>query len=643
MTRTTLWLTGVALSAMASVALAHGGAYQPPPPPMPTGGAVPPGPQIGGPTTGGGGPGGGPLTPSGGPTKGPITPSGPSAGGGGPGGGPTTPGGGTPTPTTPGGVPTGPVPGAGIPGAGVTPTRPSPGRSSGPGVGHWTRWWYPNRLRLIEWSARVGDQAGDTTPGGRVRELSQDLWRAEAQIALAAALNHDNEDIASGAAIALGKAGDPAQAGALVRVLQDAKRQQPVREAAALALGLLPVNGEGSDHDVRRALEHIVRNGKEPTRLRATSVYSLGLRGEPASAPLLLEAAAAGEAQWDVPAAAVSALGLAGYDLTQPDLLQHLEGPRRRRKHDSVRRAYAAHALSFSEDQTSLEALREAATDSDRDVQRAAIMALGARVTATDVETVEVLIRVLHREKDGVSRQMASIALGRSGHEKAEASLRHAYLKGDGMLQPFAAIGLGLLARHPGRERAARVVVRDLETRANSDLRGALAIAVGLSRDPTGAPILRELAGDRGDPQLRGHAALAIGLMDDRTAGAPILRRLITDVNDPNVQREAALGLGMLGDREGLRILKGLLEDGSTVYAQGSAAVALGRIGGQDAGSSLLDLLKDDKRPDIARGMAAVGLGLLLDRSEGRRLAKVGADLNWYLFTPTVHEILTIL
>jgi len=54
-------------------------------------------------------------------------------------------------------------------------------------------------------------------------------------------------------------------------------------------------------------------------------------------------------------------------------------------------------------------------------------------------------------------------------------------------------------------------------------------------------------------------------------------------------------------------------------------------------------LLENDKRPKVARGMAAVGLGLVLDQTEGRGLSRVGADLNWYLFTPTVREVLTIL
>ena len=41
--------------------------------------------------------------------------------------------------------------------------------------------------------------------------------------------------------------------------------------------------------------------------------------------------------------------------------------------------------------------------------------------------------------------------------------------------------------------------------------------------------------------------------------------------------------------------------------------------------------------------MAAVALGRMLDRERGAKLALVGADLDWHLFTPAVEEILSIL
>jgi len=586
----TFWLAGLTLAACAVPALAHGGSYQPPPPPPVPAGAVPPGRVPTGPTTGGGST-----------------------------GGPTT-------------------------GGGKGATRPSARTGGGgPGLSHWTRWWYPNRRHIIDWSTRVANRRqADTTPSGNSIKSGAGMWRAEVQAALHVALSSSNEDLASGAAVALGKLGDSSDAPALARLLNDRTRQQPVREAAAVALGLLPTDSEAAD-DARRVLERVVRNRKEPDRLRAMSVYALGLRAELASLPLLMEAAQATSPTWDVPAASIGALGLAGFDIVQPDLMGLLEGPRRRKGSESVRRAYAAQALTALGTEAALDALREAVTDSDENVRRSVVLALGSVADADDDATMDALVRVLYRDKDGPCRNVAAISIGRIGHDRGESALRRAYLKGDRALQTFAAIGLGLYARHDGKSAAANVIVRELEERANAELRGALAIAVGLSGNQAGAPILREIAADRGDPTLRGHAALAIGLLGDRVLGAPILRKMLVDVNSPEVQREVALGLGMLGDREAVRLLVELVEDGGSVYVQGSAAIALGRIGGEQAGTALLGVLRDENRPDLARAMAGVALGLVLDESEGKRLASIGADLNWYLFTPTVRELMTIL
>jgi HEAT repeat protein len=122
-----------------------------------------------------------------------------------------------------------------------------------------------------------------------------------------------------------------------------------------------------------------------------------------------------------------------------------------------------------------------------------------------------------------------------------------------------------------------------------------------------------------------------------------VLRKLLAEAPSPSAQREAAFALGMLGDREAIESLLASLRDGGSVYVQGSAAVALGRIGGEESVRPLVTLLRDESRPGIARAMAAVALGLVLDRAEGRRLASIGADLDWYALTPTVREVLDIL
>lgn len=629
-------LCGMAPFALApAFALAHGGSYQPPPPPNPPptrvplnpGGTFPPGMTPTDPR--------GPLT---GPGTGPIT---------GPGreGDPPPPG---PGKTPPGDGP-GPV-GPTTPGSGPLPTQPPPtpgtrpgrgSRSEEPGLDHWSRWWFPNRDHLLGLSARV---PGTTTPGSADGPAGSEIWRAEVSAALVKALGDSDEEISTAAAIALGKGGDPSHTDALACVLLDGKRLQPVREAAALALGLVDLgDSEEGRMAARVALERVAGDRREAPRLRGMAVYGLGLRGDTGALPYLISAAHSPDVAWDVPAAGIASLGLVGEDLALPDLEDVLRSSQNRRREDLIRRVYAAQGLARLGDAAALPVLREAAADSDEDVRRAALLALGALANETDDDTAELLLRVLARDKDRACRNMAALSLARTTHPRAEAALRRAYTKGDRLHQPFAALALGLLARETNDPRVVSPLAHDLGNRSNADLLGALAVAVGLARFTDSSKELQAIVSDRGDPELRSHAAIALGLMGDTPGAAATLRSVLQSENDPAIRREAALALGLLGDREAVRILVKVLEDGGTTYEQGSAAAALGRIGGAEASKALLDLLRDERRPGVARGMAAVGLGLLLDRTEGRGISRVGADLNWYLTTDTVEEVLTIL
>jgi HEAT repeat protein len=507
---------------------------------------------------------------------------------------------------------------------------------------HWTRWWYANRLFILDMHGRIRDRQATTPSSADATKTNSELWRAQAQEALTLALSDADEDIASGAAVALGKAGDPEDAASLVAVLANPQRRQSVREAAALGLGLLPPRTDGVN--VRSALELVAADERAPDRLRGFALYALGMRGETAAVPFLLDAANVPTAtSWDVPTAASSALGLSRCGLTKDDLVRILAATGKDRSKETMRRVYAAHGLARLGDPTAAPALREAGVDDDADVRRASILSLSAVARADDVQTTDFLIHVLHSDRDRACRNMAAVALARIGADRASRELRWAYLNGDALEKPFAALGLGLIARRGRDPEIAKSLRHDLEQRGSSELRGALCIAVGLAGDLDAAQALRKIAAEQGDADVRAQAAMGLGLLGDRDGAPPVLRALLTDAPSPAVQREAAFALGMLGDRDAEKILLDLVVNGSGVYVQGSAAVALGRIGGRECSAALVAMLKNKDKPGISRGMAAVSLGLLLDRTDGRALASVGADLDWYQLTPTAREILDIL
>ena len=635
-------VAAAALLAAAAPAFAHGGVYQPPdppdvpggkpkhvtpipttePPPPPPPPPDPDGPSNGGNPSGGGGGGGGPESPDGG---------GSGTGTGESGDGPSTPDGKPSGPSTPGGG-----------GSGGSPQGPERGKRPATGAlsaEHWTRWWYPNRLALLDFAGRVRD-AQATTPAADGAPRAE-MWRAKAQEALTLALSDPDDDVASGAAVALGKGGDAGDAAPLVALLLNARRAQQVREGAALGLGLLPAEKGGVD--VRAALERVAADRGAPDRLRAFAVYALGLRGDAAAVPFLVDAATASEPEWDVSVAGLTALGLSRCAMTRPDLERMLAGPKTERSRETMRRVYAAHGLARLGDAAAVPALRAAVSDDDENVRRASILALGALASADDAATSELLTRVLRRDSDRACRCMAAISLGRIGPARAAAELRWAYENGDSLEQPFAALALGLVARRSKDADIAKLLTRDLTERANAELRGALCIAIGLTGDLASAPAVRKVASERGDPEMRAQAAMALGLLGDRAGGPAVLRAMLRDAPSPSMQREAAFALGMLGDREAVEVLLKLVAEGGSVYVQGSAAVALGRIGGEESVEPLTAMLREHGRPAISRAMASVALGLLIDRTQGRRLASIGADLDWYALTPSVREILDIL
>lgn len=618
-------LVGVLSSAPAH---AHGGAYQPPPQRR-----VDRGGGDGGTPGDGGVP--GPTTPGGGPSRGPDAGNGPGGAAGGPSGGPPGPFG-----------PTGNPGGA----SGPTP-RPPTGTRGNVGLAvvdfndvDWARWWFANRALLVDRTARAGARAdASLTPSDRAAGVPTDgLWRARAQAALGAALRHRNRSIASAAAVALGKSGDPAEAEALVSVLLDPERPPTVREAAALGLGLLPPDAAAGGRHACRALETVGADVREADRLRAFCVYALGLRADPASVPFLLDAAEGGGATWDVPAAGVSALGLAGHDMLLPDLLDLLEGPRRGRRSEAVRRAYAAQALAHLGDVRAVPPLREAALDTDEHARRAAVLALGAVAEPDDEKTTDLLLHLLQNSRDVATRSVAALSLGRIGSARAGPALLYAYRKGSLRVRPFAAIGLGLLARHAGSTDATEGLLYDLRARADPRLRAALCVAVGLAGERRAVAILEEIVTGADPTGLRAHAAFALGLIGGGEDSPALLRAVLEKTREPELQREVALALGLLGDRDALAILENLVRHGGSTYVQGSAAVAIGRIGGRESVDALIALLNDELEPDLGRAMAAVGLGLVLDRSEGKRMARIAGDLSWWLFTPTVLEVLSI-
>jgi HEAT repeat protein len=464
-------------------------------------------------------------------------------------------------------------------------------------------------------------------------------WRRGALEALRRAFPDRDVELFTGGAVALGKGGSPADAAALLEALKGRFADPTVRESCVLGLGLLGRRAPGG----REALAAIVLDRRDSSRLRSVAGIALGVSGDPSAVPILLAAARERGPSRDPAAGALVGLGLLAEPLVVPDLAAMLADASN--ADARALRPFAAYALGRTGGGEAASALLRALGDGDAQVRRAAVLALGECDPADAAGADAVLYRLAREDRDRPVRCFALVALARLGGNAAMDALARGYATGDRYERDFAALGLGILLRGSpdagARGRVASMLRADFLNRKDADLRGALAVALGLLRDDRSVPALRAVARDRGvDPEVRAHCALALGLAGARDA-APELRESLKERGNPGLQREAALALGLLGDAGAAGVLADAIRHGGE-YVRVSAAAALGKLGGPRAALPLVDLLADREASGLARGQAAVGLGLLLDPRPVGGLAAISSGLDYLAATPGILEVLTI-
>ncbi len=522
---------------------------------------------------------------------------------------------------------------------------------------HWTGWWYGNRTHLLGLSYHV--DGGPTTSGGDAPPAPLD-WRDRAREALRTACDAKRLMVRSEAAVALGRAGDARDTGFLMKMLANRRRKEKVRGRAALGIGLLPTTGVPDDvlKDTRAALLSAAREaigGKdEYLELWSNATYALGLRGDTAAMPALLnfvrrfagvrDTSNRGVHQ-EVMAAGLATLGMLGDTLVRPELERALaaEGKRGKRRKETLA-VYAAQGLARMGSREALAALRAALVEEEPEVRCAAGLALGALAANDDDETAGALASALADDRDLAVRHVCAIALGRVAHASAREALLTAYEDGVERQRPFVVVGLGLFARATG-DGDVKAFLRKKLPDATTETTGALAIANGLARNQAVVPALRDMAKKAGDHTVRSHAAFGLGLLGARDpATVDVLRKILLGQGDPWLRREAAMALGMIGDRGAVDILIDRINKKKKLNQQdqGVSCVLLGRIGDHRAAAPLAKVLLDRRTNAEVQACAAIGLGLLLDRTEGRKLGQVVADLNYYETSTAVDAIFNL-
>jgi len=223
--------------------------------------------------------------------------------------------------------------------------------------------------------------------------------------------------------------------------------------------------------------------------------------------------------------------------------------------------------------------------------------------------------------------------------------------------RPYGALAVGLVCRaigdRPTIEAYAkfRVDAMDIlhagltDTKMDKRAQGAFAIALGMMKDDGfKKPLVDILADRQADSELRGYCAVSLGMM--RAASPDVLKALreaLKERSSEELRLQCAIGLGLLGQSDAVQILLKELEEADTQNVQGQVVIALAKIGDARAVKPLVDLLKNQQKPDPTRAIACAGLGLIGDLEFIPSLSRISKDINYRASSDPINEVLSFL
>ncbi|MEN8150398.1 MAG: HEAT repeat domain-containing protein [Planctomycetota bacterium] len=481
----------------------------------------------------------------------------------------------------------------------------------------WSRWWNLHRERILG--------PGPNPPALAAKE------REAVLAALRKALGDESVEVRTSAIVALGRARDVTRVPHLVKLLR--AKTTPVSElqSSLLALGLLGA----ADEETRVLVRGMLASDRWSTEVRSYAAYAIGFAGGESGRAALAARLADPKTAAGLRAAAAAALGLLGADEAGPALAKALDAGH---ETNPGVRAFAAASLASVSAGEGRTALMQTLDDFDLGVARQSALSLGAY---SDPWARKALLDALSGGDDPVTRAYAGLALADAGDLKALEPLAKAAADSDAVLAAHSAVALGLLARRAksgaAKARVQLLIAARLNDVAGNDLTGALAAAGALAGAKSLAGRYAELLPAGGDPEVRGHAAFAFGLLGGDEAA---LLPLIAPGTPIPLLREVGLVTARRGSTAAAKRFRDLLAADGPESSRCLAAVTLGRFpGGADA---LVAILADRSQPELVRGCAAVGLGRRLETARPSPLALTALRLSPELVGGPVREVISM-
>ncbi len=311
------------------------------------------------------------------------------------------------------------------------------------------------------------------------------------------------------------------------------------------------------------------------------------------------------------------------------------------------------------EDRTKASLLREFERRgrSERLVSYGIVEALGmlgdADAEGVDADLREALhesVRSSNNEQRGISLVALALASSRPGESEAPLAAlagERKYLlgqlaRGKSRARPWAALSLGLQQHHAmsvGEPLSKEVVSALLssyeKTRAPRDA-GAWSIALGLCRDPRAEEALTERLTTTGDDDLRGYAAVGLGLLPSFGSGELLDSVVEESRYRPIPLRKASIALVLLGRKGTVELLLKIIGEEKTASVKTSCIAALGLVGDRRAVGPLVELLEDTEQLDRTRSFACIALGVTCEEDRLPWTAGLANHVNYFAMTETL-------
>ncbi|HZM00162.1 MAG TPA: HEAT repeat domain-containing protein [Planctomycetota bacterium] len=527
----------------------------------------------------------------------------------------------------------------------------------------WWLWWEMNKLRFLKPHrlaapldaaagriTRVSDDRGTATDtlGARIADSAAATARAELLPLLVALTQSEDALLRARAAATLGRLGGREAVAPLTALLSD--NQVLVRHAAIVGLG-----ATGSMEAAKPLLSIAADGGLQgpdgpqlSSWARPLAFVALGLGRRHGMSPVLdgFVADLAREAAAQRPELGTAALLYQTLSPCEP-LSEYALAVLDDERAASDLRCRAAETLGLAGDAAELPRLTHLLGDGQVEMRRSAALAMSG---LSHPLALAALKTAYEMEAEPTARGFLLLAVAEQGGDGAREFLIRAARGGPQTSRPWAALGLGLLARslddsrQPAGQPAYAEICATLREGLGSDVnhgaRGAWILAAGIARDAGSVPRLRETMTGSKDQRIRMFAALSLAMIGDAGSRALMLEQLRHE-DAPLAIVGLTQALGAFGVAEDGPALAAAVREMRVPSTQVLLAVALAFHGSEPALEGLLAIIRDESASSEARAAAVDGLGLLLDERSGLMLQEVAAAANFYVFPDWVNGMLT--